>query len=251
MNHKPWLALAASFIVSAAAHADGLQDLERFLREVRGGSADFTQFASFLPVIRLTADTKLEYTRVNLAVNGPANAIEIHLSSEPAMSQQQIMSLLTLRSRYADRQSMAGGSRDTGLGRDELLSLLDAGLQMTFVAEAESAFRNSFGLDEFRLVRSTLTSETSTKTTGGTASGGAAAGTVTSSSSAASDDRQVYNVQIGKYITDRLYLSYTVGLDHQATSAYLRYDLSRRMSVTGAIDEYNRRRLGVEARFTF
>jgi hypothetical protein len=63
------------------------------------------------------------------------------------------MSLLTLRSRYADRQSMAGGSRDSGLGRDELLSLLDAGLQMTFVAEAESAFRNSFGLDEFRLAR--------------------------------------------------------------------------------------------------
>ena len=49
MNHKPWLALAASFIVSAAAHADGLQDLERFLREVRGGSADFTQVVTSPP----------------------------------------------------------------------------------------------------------------------------------------------------------------------------------------------------------
>ena len=40
---KRLLALAASLIVSAAALADGLQDLERFLREVDGGSADFTQ----------------------------------------------------------------------------------------------------------------------------------------------------------------------------------------------------------------
>ncbi|HWQ61336.1 MAG TPA: translocation/assembly module TamB domain-containing protein, partial [Negativicutes bacterium] len=64
---------------------------------VDNASADFTQFASFLPVIRLTAETKLEYTRVKLAVNGPLNEMEIHLSSEPAMGQQQILSLLTLR----------------------------------------------------------------------------------------------------------------------------------------------------------
>ncbi|MFA5682900.1 MAG: outer membrane lipoprotein chaperone LolA [Hydrogenophaga sp.] len=54
MNHKPWLALAASFIVSAAAHADGLQDLERFLRDVSGGSADFTQVVTVPP--RANAD---------------------------------------------------------------------------------------------------------------------------------------------------------------------------------------------------
>ncbi len=217
---------------------------------VISASADFTQFSSFLPVIRLNADTKLEYTRVNLAVNGPVNDLDINLSSEPAMSQQQILSLLTLRNRYADRQSVAGGSHDTGLGRDELLSLLDAGLQMTFVAEAESAFRNSFGLDEFRLVRSTLPSETSTRLNG-TLTGGSSSGTTSTAGTAVADDRQVYNVEIGKYITDRLYLSYTVGLDHQATSAYFRYDLNRRLSVTGAIDEYSRRRVGVEARFTF
>lgn len=40
---KRLLALAAFFALSAAAHADGLQDLERFLREVHGGGAEFTQ----------------------------------------------------------------------------------------------------------------------------------------------------------------------------------------------------------------
>jgi len=35
-------ALAATFLMGSA-YADGLQDLERFLREVTGGSASFTQ----------------------------------------------------------------------------------------------------------------------------------------------------------------------------------------------------------------
>ena len=145
---------------------------------------------------------------------------------------------MTLRSRYYDKQGLAGGSRDTGLGREELLSLLDAGLQMTFVIEAESSFRQSFGLDEFRLVRSTLSSELAAKY--------AAEGRTASAA-----DREVYNLEIGKYVTDRFYISYTMGLDHSATSVYFRYDLGKRVSVTGAVDELNRQRLGVEARFKF
>lgn len=46
---KRLLALAAFFALSAAAHADGLQDLERFLRDVEGGSADFTQVVTSPP----------------------------------------------------------------------------------------------------------------------------------------------------------------------------------------------------------
>jgi translocation and assembly module TamB len=78
------------------------------------GRADFVRHRSFLPVIKLSAETKLEYTRVKMAVNGPLEELEIHLSSEPAMNQQQILSLLTLRNRYADKQSAGGSSRDTG-----------------------------------------------------------------------------------------------------------------------------------------
>jgi translocation and assembly module TamB len=236
---------------SASGRFTAVRGTVNYLRtqfRVDNATADFNQFASLLPVIRLTAETKLEYTRIKLAVNGPPDALEIHLSSEPSMSQQQILSLLTLRNRYADRQSTGGGSVDSGLGRDELIGLLDAGLQMTFIAEAESAFRNSFGLDEFRLVRSNLTTDATPRTSGSRTAGNLSG---SRSSSAASDDRQLYNVEIGKYITDRLYLSYTVGIDHRETSAFFRYDINRRLSLTGAIDEYNRRRVGVEARFTF
>lgn len=53
MKYKRWLALAAALLLSGA-HADGLQDLERFLRDVRGGSADFTQVVTSPP--RVNAD---------------------------------------------------------------------------------------------------------------------------------------------------------------------------------------------------
>lgn len=233
---------------AASGHFDAVRGTVNYLRtqfRVDSGRADFTQFGSLLPVIKLTAETKLEYTRVKLAVSGPLDAMEFRLSSEPAMSQQQILSLLTLRNRYSDKQNTPGGSRDTGLGREELMGLLDTGLHVAFVAEAETAFRNSFGLDDFRLVRSTLTTETTNGKTSGTTSG-STNGTATSVT-----DREVYNIEIGKYVTDRLYISYTLGIDHKETSAFLRYDLSRRFSVTGAVDEYHRRRVGVEARFTF
>ncbi len=233
----------------ASGHFETVRGTVNYLRtqfRVDNGRADFIRLGSLLPVIKLTAETKLEYTRVKLAVSGSLDAMEFRLSSEPAMNQQQILSLLTLRNRYADRQNTAGGSRDSGLGREELMGLLDAGLHVAFVAEAETAFRNSFGLDDFRLVRSTLTSETSTNGKKSGTTSGATNGTATSV-----NDREVYNIELGKYVTDRLYISYTLGVDHKETSAFIRYDLNRRFSVTGAVDEYHRRRVGVEARFTF
>jgi translocation and assembly module TamB len=210
--------------------------------QVESATADFVQYGSLLPVIRMSANTKLETTKVNLAVNGPLNAMDIRLSSEPGMNQQEILSLLTLRSRYHDKQ--AGGNQ-SGFGREELLTLLDAGLQMRFMVEAESTFRNAFGVDEFRLVRSTLSGDSANS------SGSTSGTTSTNGKSATVGDREVYNVEIGKYVTDRLFLSYTLGLDHKETSAYMRYDLSPRLSLNWAVDEYYKRRIGFEARFNF
>lgn len=201
--------------------------------KIKEARADFIQFRSFEPVIRLSGETKLERTQVSLNVNGPVSAMDIQLTSQPAMSQQGILSLLTLRSRYFDQQN---GGRDTGLSRDEVVGLLDAGLQMRFVAEMESAFRKAFGLDEFRFVRDTLDSDNIPGKT---------------SDRPADTDREVYNVEISKYVTDRIALNYTVGIDHKEYTAGFRYEINRRISLTGEVDERNRRRFGIETRFSF
>lgn len=204
--------------------------------KVKEGSAEFTRFGSFEPVIKLSAQAQLEQTSINLTVNGPISTMNINLTSEPSMSQQEILSLLTLRSSYFEKQN-ATNNRDTGLGRDEIVSLLNAGLQMRFLSEVEGAFRDAFGLDEFKLVRGTLSSDSTSANS--------------KSNQESYSGQEVYNLEISKYITDRLMLSYTMGLDHNGHSMAARYDLNRHTSITGGIDEDNHSRFGIETRFRF
>ncbi|WP_312518387.1 translocation/assembly module TamB domain-containing protein [Anaerospora sp.] len=198
--------------------------------KIKDAVADFTQVGSFMPVLRLDASTRLEQTTINLAITGPVQEMEMKLTAEPQMSQQEILSLLTLRSHYFDNKNGNDG-RDSGLGRDEIVGLLDAGLQMRFISEMEGAFRKAFGIDEFRVVRGTLAPDDNKKDH--------------------TIDREVYNLEVGKYITDRLMLSYTMGVDHDERSMGFRYDLSRRFSVTASRDNKDRNLFGLEARFTF
>ncbi|MBP2645305.1 MAG: hypothetical protein H6Q75_745 [Firmicutes bacterium] len=202
--------------------------------KVRSGNAEFTQVGSFFPFVNLSAEASLDRTILYLTVTGPLTAMEIKLSSEPELSQQEILSLLTLRSRYFENSKSQTESRDAGLGREELLGILDAGLQMRFLGEAESSFRDYFGLDDFRLVRGTLASETST-----------------ASREAAVGEDQQYNIAIGKYVTNRLFLQYWMGVDKNRNGYLLRYDLTKWISLTGEQDELGNHQFGVETRFKF
>ncbi|NLP41744.1 MAG: translocation/assembly module TamB [Veillonellaceae bacterium] len=204
--------------------------------KVKEGSADFNQFGTFEPVLRLSASTKLHNTTVDLDIFGPVSAMDLRLTSEPAMNQQEIMSLLTLRSRYFERQNSGSGASGSGFGRDELVGLLDAGLQMRFVSEVEAAFRDAFGLDDFRVVRDTLWNDRHN----------------TAEDEKESEiGREVYNLEMGKYVTDRLMLNYTQGLDNEHHSFGFRYDLDRRISLTGSVNDEDDRRIGIETRFRF
>ena len=200
--------------------------------KVTEGRADFTQVASFEPVLRLSAQARLLQTIVNLSVNGPVRSMEFALSSEPAMSQQQIISLLTLRSRYFEKQN--GGS---GLGKEEFSTILDAGLQARFVGEVEGQFRNALGLDEFRIVR-----DTSSDIVKKNYNDREEFATVT---------REVYNLEVGKYVSDKLLFNYTLGLDYKKSEWAFRYDLNRNLSFNGSVDDQHRTWFGLESRYRF
>ncbi|WP_371372202.1 translocation/assembly module TamB domain-containing protein [Sporomusa aerivorans] len=196
------------------------------------GSAEFPQYRSIVPVIKLQAQAKLSRTTINLAVNGPATAMELDLTSTPAMSQQEIISLLTLRGSYFTKNDSSGTNRDSSFGRDELVSLLDAGLQMRFVAEVESVLQDALGVDELQLVRSSLFDNSR-------------------SSSKDNDQFQGYNIQIGKYLTDKFLISYSMGLDQHENSFGFRYDLTKNIGLGGSIGGASKRQLTVETRFAF
>lgn len=192
--------------------------------KIKEAVAEFTQLGSLMPVVHLTAETKLQRTKVSLDITGPVDEMNFILTSEPAMSQQEILSLLTLRSRYFERQN---DGQDSDFGRDELLGMLDAGLQIRFVSELESMLQNALGVDEFHFVRDTFTD----------GSGGTTA------------EREGYNLEMTKYLTDRFLVTYTMGVDHDEYKWDFRYDLGRRISLTGGTD--NDHRLGMEYRYRF
>lgn len=197
------------------------------------GTAEFTPFGSWEPVLHVQAQTRLEQTTVNLHIDGPLSALQLSLSSDPPLRQQEILTLLTLRSRYFDSKAAGQPVHDTGLGRDEMLGLLDAGLQARFLTEMESVFRQAFGVDEFRLVK------------------GRADETDFWSLAPEPVNRDVYSISVSKYVNDRLQLSYTQAVNYHSYTASFRYDLTRRLAVGGSLDEQNRRLVTLEARYKF
>ncbi|SDD82013.1 translocation/assembly module TamB domain-containing protein [Sporomusa acidovorans] len=183
---------------------------------IERGSAEFIQHHSIVPIIKLKANARLQQTRVDLEINGPATAMNLLLTSDPPMSQQEIITILTLRG--GDFSKANGQSKqDSILGRDQLVSLLDAGLQMRFVSEIENAMQNALKVDEFRFVKSSIFDTYSNK----------------ASKDNSDSSFQGYNLEIGKYLTDKLLLSYTMDLDQKTNSVSLRYDLTKRIAVGG------------------
>lgn len=202
---------------------------------ILNGSAEFIQFRSIEPVIRLQAQTRLERTTINLGINGPVSAMDLKLTAEPAMSQEEILSLLTLRGSYFSKTDASNS--DSTLGRDELVSLLDAGLQLRFIAEVESVLQETLGVDELRLVRSSLFDY----------------GGRRSRRNESDSQFQGYNIEVGKYLTDKFLISYSMGLEQDNNNSFgFRYDLTRNIGIGGSFGRDKKNNLlTVETRFTF
>ena len=219
----------------AAGRFSAVRGTIKYLRtpfKIRTAQVDFAHANGIMPKLHLEATARLEKTIVNLAVHGSITEMDVKLTSTPSMNQQQIMALLTLGSSVTDKGAGAG----SGNGRDEMVGLLEVGLQMQFVNEVEAIFRKALNIDEFRISQGSINSafygfehQTPDK----------------------SLRQSYYNVALSKYVTDKLSINYTRGLDKNEYVAGFRYDVKNNVSLTGTYDNEKRKRFGVEMRFTF
>jgi len=166
------------------------------------GSAYFNQVDSFLPSITFHATTKLTQAKVFLALDGPLDAMNITLTASPEMSQTEIIQLLTLRNAYK-----AGKQIDAG-------DLLNVGLQMSFLSEVEDVMRKMLWLDDFTLSR------------------GSGSALDQHDRESQDNDNDVYNVSMGKYISDKVMLKYTQGIGDNVHRYGVQYDLNDRYGFT-------------------
>lgn len=188
---------------------------------VREGMAYFNQVDSFLPSITFTADTRLTQAKVFLSITGPLDNMTFKLRSTPEMSQTEIIRLLTLRNAYK-----AG---DANLDAGDLLIV---GLQMSFLSEVEDVMRNMLWLDRFTIARGS----------------GSAFDTHDEESN---KDIDVYHVEMGKYITDKIMLKYTQQIGGDDTHRFgVQYDMNDRFGLS-LEKEAQKFIVGLEARIHF
>lgn len=180
---------------------------------IQTGEISFNRFGSneggsFMPNVRFEAETEVANTKIKLNLEGqPNNDLEPKLTSSPAMTQQEIITLLTLRDAYSK-----GG--EVNLTTEDALAI---GLQMTLIGSIEEALKKTVGIDQFTASRGSgsmfdkqLQSEQSNR-----------------------DNARDYNVKIGKYINDKLMIRYTRGFgDHKVNRYGLHYDFNDNLGFT-------------------
>ena len=136
-------------------------------------------------------------------------------------TQQSIIQLLTLRDAYKAGQA----NLDAG-------DLLIVGLQMSFLSEVEDVMRNVLWLDRFTIARGS----------------GSAFNTHDEESS---KDIDVYHVEMGKYITDKVMLKYTQQIGGDDTHRFgVQYDMNDRFGLS-LEKESQKFIVGLEARVHF
>jgi translocation and assembly module TamB len=203
------------------------------------GSVDFPSRRSLDPQIHLEAYANLSRTKVMLNIDGPASQMELKLSSIPALSPQEIRTVLALRPRSGETLP-PGAMNSDELAREEMRALLTSGLRMQVFGDFENTFREAFGLDDFRLVSGARTSSREPVTFGSSVASGKPASL-----------QEVYTLEFSKYIGDRVEVTYSMGVNRSEYLATIRYDLSSEFSFNASIDERNSPRVGVEYRLRF
>ena len=196
--------------------------------KVYEGSMKFGQMDSLLPKIDLQAGTKINKTSVFLSLTGPVDSMQFRLMSNPRMSEADIIQLLTLRSDYYN-QDKSDGSK--------FASALNIGLQMTILSEVEEAMRNVLNLDVFSIERDTVAGS---KNRGDGAE-----------KNGDKNDYEVYNITLGKSISDKLLVKYNKSMTTSDYSYGVDYELSDKITLSYKRDQDNDYYAGVEARITF
>lgn len=191
---------------------------------IEKGDIVFNQVDSFFPSIDFLAVTRLDRTRVFASLKGPVDKdLTPKLYSEPAMNESEIIKLLAFRTDYKDNSGELTSS--------DLASLATVGIQMSFLNEIEGNLRNVLDLDLLRISRNTLSDSDRKRF--------------------ATDDNEVYNVEIGKYLSNKVLLKYTQGINYDYNNVGLQYYINNNLDFSSSVDNDGAFNVKVEMQWNF
>lgn len=198
--------------------------------KVDKGSVRWSEPGTFLPRVKLDANTKFSRYRIALQIDGPLSKgnLDMKLQSNPPLPQDSIVRMLTL-------QRSTVGSDD--ITNEDMYNLLIAGLETGLLGNVEHTIRRALGIDEFRIYVG--------KVDNGADFDNRIVRELTK------EEREQYNFLIAKNLTNRWKIGYTSSFDGRHENVYTQYQLTEHMNVTLSQNEDHERRYSVEYRITF
>ena len=174
-------------------------------------------------LLDIKANTKVNQVTVFLKISGNLSAPQISLSSSPALSEAEIISLLTLNKNISGLSEGEIGE----LLRGEIFNLIFQGLSVNFLRRAENQIANYLGLDVFRI--ETIFTENSETTP------------------FYDLNFKTFGVEVGKSITEDLFLTYSTSLDGFSEKSFsIDYQFKPDLSFTAEINTYELEKSGTE-----
>ena len=189
---------------------------------------------TFLPRVRLDANTKFSRYRILLQIDGSLRKdnLDMKLQSDPPLPQDSIVRMLTL-------QRATAGSDD--ITNEDMYNLMIAGLEIGLLGDVERSVRRFLGIDEFRVYVGKLDNGADFNTR--------------IVRELTKEEREQYNFLIAKNLNDRWKIGYTSSFDGVHENIYTQYRLTEHMhftfSQTFHHNEDHERRYSVEYRITF
>lgn len=164
------------------------------------GTANFVD-RSFLPNLVLEAENTTSNYNIKLGVTGTVDKLDMTLTSEPYLSKNRIISLLTF-GRGTETNSSAVTSQDAN-------ALVVSGVQMLAFGYVQDALHNTLGLDLINITTGSLDPH----------------------EPANDDTAGNYNIEIGKYLLPKMMLTYSQGLNNSSNRYGVQYSIPHNLKL--------------------
>ncbi len=167
-------------------------------------TATFEQYGENGPLIHLVGTTTTSGTRIFIYVDGPRDNLNISFGSEPELSEERIITLLTKKGGLGDITTEEGTQADRFI-LSELFRYIGERFQLDFIQRVERTLATDLNLDRFEIDTYSLAGE-----------------------------REV-TFYLGKDITDNLYLQYTgtFSPEIRENEFTFKYDINKYLNLEG------------------
>lgn len=187
--------------------------------KITEGQAKFVT-GSIIPELNVRSMANVKNYRISLLAEGPATQMKLKLTSEPNLSERQIISLLTFGRNVGNA---------SGITSEDANALLTSSLQSLAFGYIEDVLQDTLRLDLVNITTGSLDGKDSRDL----------------------QEKNNFNVTIGKYVVPDFMITVTRGLKNDHLSYGFQYDINRNISATGWVNNENKRFLGAQWRYRF